>query len=153
MEGWRRAEVTDRRTKCDWGRAVKQLVDDDYADKDRIVLVMDNLNTHRPASLYQAFEPVEARHIAERVEIHYTPKPLATRLDRVAGSWVNRAEIEIGVMVRQCLDRRIADQSVLPREVGAWQQQRNQDAIRVDWRFTTEDARIKLRSLYPSFQN
>ena len=135
------------------GRAVKQLVDDDYADKDRIVLVMDNLNTHRPASLYQAFEPVEARHIAERVEIHYTPKPLATRLDRVAGSWVNRAEIEIGVMVRQCLDRRIADQSVLPREVGAWQQQRNQDAIRVDWRFTTEDARIKLRSLYPSFQN
>ena len=153
MEGWRRAEVTDRRTKCDWGRAVKQLVDEDCADKDRIVLVMDNLNTHRPASLYEAFEPAEARRIAERVEIHYTPKPLATRLDRVAGSWLNRAEIEIGVMVRQCLDRRIPDQSVLPREVGAWQRQRNQDAIRVDWRFTTEDARIKLKSLYPSSQN
>ena len=96
---------------------------------------------------------MEARRIAERVEIHYTPKPLATRLDRVAGSWLNRAEIEIGVMVRQCLDRRIPDQSVLPREVGAWQRQRNQDAIRVDWRFTTEDARIKLKSLYPSSQN
>ena len=146
LEGWRRVEVTDRRTKVDWAWVVKQLVDDDYADKDRIVLVMDNLNTHRPASLYQAFEPAEARRIAERVEIHYTPKPLATRLDRVAGSWLNRAEIEIGVMVRQCLDRRIADQSVLPREVGAWQQQRNQNAIRVDWRFTTEDARIKLKS-------
>ena len=119
-------------------------MDEDYADKDRIVLVMGNLNTHRPASLYEAFEPAEARRIAERLEIHYTPKH---------GSWLNRAEIEIGVMVRQCLDRRIADQSVLPREVGAWQQQRNQDAIPVDWRFTTEDARIKLKSLYPSSQN
>ncbi len=144
LEGWRRAEVTDRRTKSDWARAVKQLVDEDYADKDRIVLVMDNLNTHRPASLYEAFEPAEARRIAERLEIHYTPKH---------GSWLNMAEIEIGVMVRQCLDRRIPDQSVLQREVGAWQHQRNQDAIRVDWRFTTEDARIKLKSLYPSHQH
>ena len=144
MEGWRRAEVTDRRTKSDWARAVKQLVDEDYADKDRVVLVMDNLNTHRPASLYEAFEPAEARRIAERLEIHYTPKH---------GSWLNMAEIEIGVMVRQCLDRRIPDQSVLQREVGAWQQQRNQDAIPVDWRFTTEDARIKLKSLYPSLQH
>ena len=98
LEGWRRVEVTDRRTKSDWARAVKQLVDEDYADKDRIVLVMDNLNTHRPASLYEAFEPAEARRIAERLEIHYTPKH---------GSWLNMAEIEIGVMVRQCLDRRI----------------------------------------------
>ncbi len=144
LEGWRRVEVTDRRTKSDWARAVKQLVDEDYADKDRIVLVMDNLNTHRPASLYEAFEPAEARRIAERLEIHYTPKH---------GSWLNMAEIEIGVMVRQCLDRRIPDQSVLQREVGAWQHQRNQDAIRVDWRFTTEDARIKLKSLYPSSQH
>ena len=144
LEGWRRAEVTDRRTKSDWARAVKQLVDEDYADKDRIVLVMDNLNTHRPASLYEAFEPAEARRIAERLEIHYTPKH---------GSWLNMAEIEIGVMVRQCLDRRIPDQSVLQREVGAWQHQRNQNAIRVDWRFTTEDARIKLKSLYPSNQH
>ena len=144
LEGWRRAEVTDRRTKSDWARTVKQLVDEDYADKDRIVLVMDNLNTHRPASLYEAFEPAEARRIAERLGIHYTPKH---------GSWLNMAEIEIRVMVRQCLDRRILDQSVLQREVGAWQHQRNQDAIRVDWRFTTEDARIKLKSLYPSLQH
>ena len=143
LEGWRRVEVTDRRTKVDWARVVKQLMDEDYPDKDRIVLVMDNLNTHHPASLYEAFEPAEARRIAERLEIHYTPKH---------GSWLNMAEIEIGVMVRQCLDRRIPDQSVLRREVAAWQQQRNQDAIRVDWRFTTADARIKLKSLYPSIQ-
>ncbi len=144
LEGWRRVEVTDRRTKADWARVVKQLVDEDYPNKDRIVLVMDNLNTHHPASLYEAFEPAEARRIAERLEIHYTPKH---------GSWLDMAEIEIGVMVRQCLDRRIPDQSALRREVGAWQQQRNRDAIRVDWRFTTSDARIKLKSLYPSIQH
>ena len=151
LEGWRRVEVTDRRTKVDWARVVKQLMDEDYPDQDRIVLVMDNpvsstgqvLNTHHPAALYEAFEPAEARRIAERLEVHYTPQH---------GSWLNMAEIEIGVMVRQCLDRRIPDQSVLRREVAAWQQQRNQDAIRVDWRFTTADARIKLKSLYPSIQ-
>ena len=115
----------------------------DYADKDRIVLVMDNLNTHHPASLYEAFEPAEARRIAERLEIHYTPKH---------GSWLNMAEIEIGVLARQCLDRRIPDQEVLRREVEAWQGQRNRETMRVDWRFTTEDARIKLKSLYPSLQ-
>ena len=144
LEGWRRVEVTDRRTKADWARVVKQLVDEDYPHKDRIVLVMDNLNTHHPASLYEAFEPSEARRIAERVEIHYTP---------MFGSWLDMAEIEIGVMSRQCLDRRIPDQSALRREVGAWQRQRNRDAIRVDWRFTTSDARIKLKSLYPSIQH
>ena len=144
LEGWRRVEVTDRRTKADWARVVKQLVDEDYPHKDRIVLVMDNLNTHHPVSLYDAFEPAEARRIAERLEIHYTPKH---------GSWLDMAEIEIGVMARQCLDRRIPDQSALRREVGAWQQQRNRDAIRVDWRFTTEGARIKLKSLYPSIQH
>ena len=144
LEGWRRVEVTDRRTKADWARVVKQLVDEDYADKDRIVLVMDNLNTHHPSSLYEEFEPSEARCIAERLEIHYTPKQ---------GSWLDMAEIEIGVMARQCLDRRIPDQSVLRREVGAWQQQRNRDALRVDWRFTTQDARVKLKSLYPSIQH
>ena len=159
LEGWRRAEVTDRRTKSDWARVVKQsksdpkhpigpgwssLVDEDYADKDRIVLVMDNLNPHHPASLYEAFELAEARRIAERLEIHYTPKH---------GSWLNMAEIEIGVLARQCLDRRIPDQGLLRREVGAWQQQRNRDGIRVDWRFTSEDARIKLKSLYPSIQH
>ena len=144
LEGWRRVEVTDRRTKADWARVVKQLVDEDYPHKDRIVLVMDNLNTHHPASLYEAFEPAEARRIAERLEVHYTPKH---------GSWLDMAEIEIGVMARQCLNRRIPDQSALRREVGAWQQQRNRDAIRVDWRFTTEDARIKLKSLYPPIQH
>ena len=144
LEGWRRVEVTDRRTKVDWARVVRKLVDEDYPDKDRIVLVMDNLNTHHPASLYEAFEPAEARRIAERLEIHYTPKH---------GSWLNMAEIELGVLARQCLNRRIPDQGVLRREAGAWQQQRNRDTIRVDWRFTTADARIKLKSLYPSIQN
>ena len=131
LEGWRRVEVTDWRTKADWARVVQQLVDLDYPDKDRIFLVMDNLNTHHPASLYEAFPPEEARRIGERLEIHYTPKH---------GSWLNMAEIEIGVMVLQCPDRRIPDQSVLRREMGAWQQQRNRDSIRVDWRFTTEVA-------------
>ena len=144
LEGWRRVEVTDRRTKADWARVVKKLVDEDYPHKDRIVLVMDNLNTHHPASLYEAFEPAEARRIAQRLEIHYTPKH---------GSWLNMAEIEIGVMARQCLDRRIPEQNVLRGEVAAWERERNRDAIRVDWRFTTADARIKLKSLYPSIQH
>ena len=121
LEGWRRAGVTDRRTKVDWAHQVKKLVDEDYPDKDRIVLVMDNLNTHHPASLYEAFEPMEARRIAERLEIHYTPKH---------GSWLNMAEIEIGVLARQCLDRRIPDQEALRREVDAWQDQRNRDMVR-----------------------
>ena len=144
LEGWRRVEVTDRRTRLDWAEVVRKLVDEDYADRERIVLVLDNLNPHHPASSYEAFEPTEAQRIAERLEIHYTPKH---------GSWLDMAEIEIGVMVRQCLDRRIPDQGVLRREVGAWQQQRNRDAIQVDWRFTTSDARIKLKSLYPSIQH
>ena len=143
LEGWRRVEVTDRRTKADWARVVRKLVDEDYPDKDRIVLVMDNLNTHHPASLYEAFEPAEARRIAERLEIHYTPKH---------GSWLNMAEIELGVLARQCLARRIPDQDALRRETRTWQDQRNQDTIKVDWRFTTADARIKLKSLYPSIQ-
>ncbi len=143
LEGWRRVEVTERRTRTDWARVVRKLVDEDYPDKERIVLVMDNLNTHHPASLHQAFEPAEARRIAERLEIHYTPKH---------GSWLNMAEIELGVLARQCLGRRIPGQVVLEQETKAWQNQRNRDSIRVDWRFTTKDARIKLRSLYPSLQ-
>ena len=144
LEGWRRVEATDQRTKADWARVVRQLVDVDYPDKDRIVLVMDNLNTHHPASLYEAFEPAEARRIAERLEIHYTPKH---------GSWLNMAEIELGVLTRQCLDHRIPCQEILRQETQAWQSQRNRDAIRVNWRFTAEDARIKLKSLYPSIQH
>ena len=143
LEGWRRVEVTERRTKVDWARVVRKLVDEDYADRERIVLVMDNLNTHHRSSLYEEFEPAEARRIAERLEIHYTPKH---------GSWLNMAEIELGVLAGQCLDRRIPSQEVLTQETGTWQERRNREAIRVDWRFTTQDARIKLKSLYPSIQ-
>ena len=137
-------EVTERRTKLDWAEVVRKLVDEDYPDKDRIVRVMDNLNTHHPASLYEAFEPPEAQRIAKRLEIHYTPKH---------GSWLNMAESELAVLARQCLDRRIPDQEMLGQETRAWQDQRNREAVRADWRFTTQDARIKLRSLYPSLQS
>ena len=144
LEGWRRVEVTDRRTKVDWARVVQKLVDEDYPDRERIVLViLDNLNTHHPASLYEAFEPAEARRIAERLEIHYTPKH---------GSWLNMAELELGVLAGQCLNRRIPSREILEQETGAWEHQRNRQGFRVDWRFTTEDARIKLKSLYPSIQ-
>ena len=142
LEGWRRVEVTDRRAKVDWAQAIGRLVDVDFPDK-RVVLVMDNLNTHAPGSLYEAFEPAEARRIARRLEIHYTPKH---------GSWLNMAEIELSALAAQCLDRRIPDQDALRREVEAWQEPRNRQSTRVDWRFTTDDARIKLKRLYPSIQ-
>ena len=144
LDGWRRVEVRERRTKVDWAHVIKRLVDEDYVDRERIVLVMDNLNTHRLSSLYEAFAPSEARRIAERLEIHYTPRH---------GSWLNMAEIELGVLTRQCLDRRIPDRAVLRREVKAWQERRNREAVSVNWRFSTEDARIKLKSLYPSIQS
>lgn len=144
LEGWRHTEVTDRHTKIDWAELIKDLVDKHYPEKRKIVLVMDNLNTHKLSSLYDAFEPEEARRISERLEIHYTPKH---------GSWLNMAEIEIGVMTRQCLNRRIENQQVLKREISAWYEQRNKEQIRVNWRFTTKDARIKLKSLYPSIQS
>ena len=143
LEGWRRVEVTQRHTRRDWAEVVRQLVDEDFPHKERIVLVMDNLNTHQLPSLYEAFEPEEALRIAQRLEIHHTPKH---------GSWLNMAEIELSVLSGQCLDRRIPNQETLERETKAWQQQRNQEGIRVDWRFTTQDARIKLKSLYPSVQ-
>ena len=140
--GWRWVEVTDRRTRHDWAHLIRELVDEIFPSK-KIVLVMDNLNIHSLASLYEAFEPAEARRIAECLEIHYTPKH---------GSWLNLAEIEIGVMARQCLARRIPDREQLCRETGAWQAKRNRESASVDWRFKTEDARIKLKSLYPSIQ-
>ena len=118
-------------------------MDEDYPDRERIVLVMDNLNTHHPSSLYETFEPEEAQRIARRLEIHYTPKH---------GSWLNMAELELVVLARQCLDRRIPQQEILKQETGVWQEQRNREEIRVDWRFTTQDARIKLKSLHPSIQ-
>ena len=143
LEGWRHVKVTNRHTKIDWAQLIKELVDEHYPDK-KIILVMDNLNTHKLGSLYEAFTPEVARRIAERVEIHYTPKH---------GSWLDMAEIEIGVLSRQCLNRRIPDQDTLRTEINAWQKQRNKNAVCVNWRFTTEDARIKLKSLYPSNQS
>jgi len=141
LEGWRHVKVTDHHTKVDWAHVIKELVDEHYPEKKKIVLVMDNLNTHKVSSLYAAFKPEEARRIAERLEIHYTPKH---------GSWLDMAEIEISVMARQCLDRRIPDQDSLKREIKAWQDTRNQEGVCVNWRFTTQDARVKLKSLYPT---
>ncbi len=141
LGGWRHASVTDRRTKVDWAEEVKELVDVHYPQADRVTLVMDNLNTHAPASLYEAFEPQEARRLIERLEMVYTPKH---------GSWLNIAEIELNVLGRQCLGRRIPDKPTLTREVAAWEAQRNADQAKVDWRFTTADARIKLKRLYPN---
>jgi len=143
LEGWRRVSVTDRRTRGDWAYEIRHLVDVDCPDAERITLVMDNLNTHNPASLYETFEPAEARRILERLDIHYTPKH---------GSWLNMAEIERGVLNGQCLNRRIDDQECLKTEVAAWPSTRNATQKGVDWRFTTEDARIKLKRLYPTIQ-
>lgn len=144
LQGRRWVDVTERRTKVDWAHQIKELVDIRYPEAERIVLVMDNLNTHSPASLYEAFEPSEARRLAEKLEIHYTPKH---------GSWLNIAEIELSVLSRQCLDRRVPDFETLEAEVVAWQQRRDETGgKKIEWRFRTEDARIKLKRLYPSLQ-
>jgi len=140
LQGRRHARVTERRTKVEWAYWVKELVDVHYADAECVVLVMDNLNTHSPASLYEAFEPAEAKRIADKLEIHYTPKH---------GSWLNMAEIELGVLREQCLDRRLPDICTVAYEVAAWEWDRNARHSAVDWRFTTSDARIKLKHLYP----
>jgi DDE superfamily endonuclease len=142
LEGWRHVKVTDRRTNVDFAHCLKDLVDRHFPQAQKIVLMSDNLNTHKPAALYEAFSPQEARRIVEKIAWHHTPKH---------GSWLNMAEIELSVLQRQCLDRRIPDQERLTREVAAWEHKRNQDAVQVNWRFTTEDARIKLKKLYPSF--
>jgi DDE superfamily endonuclease len=139
--GWRAVQVTDRRTAQDFAEVVRWLVEDVHPDAETVVLVMDNLNTHKLASLYEAFPPDQARRIAERVEVHHTPKH---------GSWLNVAEIELSVLARQCLDRRIGDRATLEREVAAWEADRNHRAVETKWRFTTADARIKLRRLYPT---
>jgi hypothetical protein len=133
--------VTEQRTKRDWAQCIEDLVDVRYPTADKIVLVMDNLNTHSPGSLYEAFPPAKAKRLADRLEIHPTPKH---------GSWLNVAEIELSVLGRQCLDRRIPDQATLIQEVAAWQNTRNHAGGRVNWQFTTADARIKLKHLYPS---
>jgi hypothetical protein len=144
LVGRRFVKVTARRTKVDWAHAVRDLVDVYYPEVETITLVMDNLNTHSLGSLYEAFEPAEAKRIADRLEIHHTPKH---------GSWLNMAEIELGVLSKQCLDRRIPDQPTLTRCVALWQLERNTSHITVDWRFTTADARIKLKRLYPSIHD
>ena len=141
LRSQRHVAVTARRTREDWAEAIKELLEVHYPDAERVVLVLDNLNTHTPASLYQAFSAPEAKRLTDRLEIHYTPKH---------GSWLNMAEIELSILSRQCLDRRIPDQGTLATEVAAWERERNATATRVDWRFTTEDARIKLKHLYPS---
>jgi hypothetical protein len=139
--GQRQFTVTARRTRRDWADLIRHLVDVRHPDAEVIVLVQDQLNTHSPASLYETFPPAEAKRLADKFEIHYTPKH---------GSWLNIAEIELSVLGRQCLDQRIADQETLEREVAAHQDQRNSRGAPVDWRFTTADARTKLKHLYPS---
>jgi hypothetical protein len=141
LEGFRHVEVTERRTAVDYARILKDLSDVHFPNAEKIVLVQDNLNTHAPASLYEAFEPAEARRLVERFEWHYTPKH---------GSWLNLAESELAVLSSQCLDRRIKDAKMLTREVEAWQKRRNTHNAKADWQFTTADARIKLKNLYPA---
>ena len=143
LRGWRHVVVSDRRTRLDFAHVIKELVDVHYPDAEVIVLVMDNLNTHTPASLYEAFPPAEAKRLADKLEIHYTPKH---------GSWLNMAEIELSVLARQCLDRRLDDRKTMEREVAAWATARNAAGSAIDWRFTTADARIKLKRLSPTFE-
>jgi transposase len=140
LAGKRVVNVTNQRTAINWAHQVRDLVDIHYPDAPRITLVMDNLNTHAGGSLYKAFSPREARRILDRLEIHYTPKH---------GSWLNMAEIELSILSRQCLHRRIPDQETLRKEVNAWVNTRNTYDSHMDWRFTTNDARIKLKKLYP----
>lgn len=140
LRGWRTVRVTNRRTAQDFAEQLRILVDEDYADADAVVLVTDNLNTHTPACLYERFEPAQARRIASKLEWHYTPEH---------GSWLNIAECELSVLARQCLDRRIPDKTALEEEAAAWETQRNARCVTVDWQFTTADARIKLKRLYP----
>lgn len=138
--GWRHIAVTERRTARDFAQVIKDLVDTQFPEAEKIVLVLDNLNTHTAASLYEAFEPVEAKRLADKLEIHYTPKH---------GSWLNMAEIELSVLGRQCLDRRLPDVGRLTREIAAWEQARNAAKRTVHWHFTTAAARVKLKKLYP----
>lgn len=143
LGGWRHVKVSDRRTKADWAKCMQELVDIHYPQAELIRVVLDNLNTHNPAALYEVFEPAEARRILSKLEFHYTP---------THGSWLNIAEIELSVLSRQCLDRRIPNKDQLSSEIAAWEDSRNSSGMKVDWRFTTADARIKLKHLYPSIK-
>lgn len=141
LGGWRHVKVTERRTKVDFAHAMRELVDVHFPKAEVVTVVLDNLNTHTPAALYEAFEPEEARRILSRLEFCYTPKH---------GSWLNVAELELAILTSQCLDRRIPDAAALEREVSAWEAARNERGACTFWRFTAKDARIKLRRLYPS---
>ncbi len=142
LEGWRHVKVTDRHTAVDYAHALKDLSDTHFPEAKKIALVQDNLNTHKPGSLYEAFPAAEARRLVERFEWHYTPKH---------GSWLDMAESELGVLSSQCLDRRIPDKAALIEEIAAWEDDRNTHHAKADWQFTTADARVKLKHLYPSF--
>ena len=144
LRGWRHVRVTNRRTRRDYAESIKELVDVHYPKADKILLVQDNLNTHSGGSLYERFAPQEARRILDKIEWHYTPKH---------GSWLNMAETEIGIMSRQCLDRRLECQTKLAAEVAAWQHKRNAKQIRVHWTFTLAVARQKLRKIYPTIED
>ena len=143
LAGKRYIETRSHRRTVDWAHVMKMVSDELYPEAEKIVLVMDNLNTHKLASFYEAFEPEEAHRLSRRFEIHYTPKH---------GSWLNMAEIELSALARQCLKRRISDQETLDAEAQAWAKARNDEVVKVDWRFTTADARIKLKHLYPKIQ-
>ena len=143
LGGWRKVNIRERRTAIDWAHEMKELLDEDYPEAEKVVLVCDNLNTHETASFYKALEPQEARRLIERLEIHYTPKH---------GSWLNVAEIELSVFTQQCLDRRIPDVQTLREEANVWYRERNAKQKSVDWQFTTEKTRIKLKRLYPQIQ-
>jgi len=138
--GQRHVKVTDTRTRLDWAQAMRELSDEIHPEAEKIIVVLDNLNTHTPAAFYLAFEPEEARRLVKRFEFHFTPKH---------GSWLNMAEIELSVLSRQCINRRIPDEQTLRKEVQAWVDDRNSKVVKVDWRFSTADARIKLKRLYP----
>jgi transposase len=141
QRGWRHLDVTDRRTAVDFAEEMRRLVDEHYPEAEKVRVVLDNLNTHTGAAFYQAFAPEEARRILRRLEFHYTPKH---------ASWLNMVEIELSVLSRQCLERRIPDAKTLAREMGAWEQKRNEEGATVQWRFTATDAREKLARLYPA---
>jgi len=143
LENWREVKVTDRRTSVDWAQCMKELVDVHVPEAERIVVVQDNLSTHHPAALYAAFAPEEAKRIWDRLEFHYTPKH---------GSWLNMAEIELSVLARQCLDRRIPDHAALRHHTAAWVARRNAAKATIAWQFTTADARVKLTKLYPTLK-
>ena len=142
LADWRKVNVRERKTKVDWAEETRELLDVDFPEAEKVILVCDNLNTHGISSLYEAFPPEEARRLVERLEIHFTPKH---------GSWLNIAEIELSILTKQCLDRRIPDLDTLKKETESWGRKRNAQQKTVDWQFTTEDARIKLKRLYPQF--